>query len=913
MTITKIQSPLPSGEVLLASSTEALLLEVGYVGGKARQLAWLSHNQYPVPDWFVVTTHVFKAHIQRAGVPGLLADKLSHLDAEQRGALLAQWREAIVATSLAEAEVELIEKRLSTFGEQFVAVRSSAVDEDGADASFAGQMDSFLFRQGATSVIAAIVACFASVYSDRAIAYRLEKGLKLDDIAGAVVVQAMVDSEVSGVLFSANPNNGQRDEILVSACYGLGEGVVSGECETDEFVLQRQTGGGNGDSLVKSQTIAVKDQALRFAREQGTGLVKLAVDPQQQNSPCLTRDQLQQLRAAAVSISRALEAPQDIEWAFVGEQLSILQTRPITRLPYAVARKGNRFVWDNSNIEESYSGVCLPLTLSFARMAYKTVYEQTMKALGFGIATVASEHFVFDHLIGYFRGRPYYNINHWYHGLSYLPGFKTNKDDLERMMGLADPVDFIVDKELSLGDKIRKTPGLIVNLIRLLREFSRIHRSVDHFQQHFQAVYQTFDREDFQSQQLAELYLLTQRLKSDLLESWEVPIYNDFYVMMMNGKVRRLLEKAGVAEANTLQNNLLAGEEGVESTEPTKALLAIADAIKQDGELRSLLAAHPPQQWLLLLEIQAPAIARRCDAYRERYGDRCIGEQKFETVSVRQDPAFMLSVLDNYLNNDELSAEKLAARERATRAAAEQIAFAAIKKTLGAGKLKTFKKVLTNFRLGVKNRENMRLNRSRMFGLFRSVYLEMGRQLALHRVIEQAGDIFYLTVTELDDYFTGVCIQTNFKALVAARREEYQDYKGREVPHHFATTGMIYHETDYVYPGQNPLDSDASVLQGTGCYPGKVTQPVRLILDPGEATSIDGKILCTRRTDPGWAPLFPSAAGILVERGSTLSHSAVVARELGIPAIVGIPGLTKIIKDGQRVEMCGSSGKVILQ
>ena len=244
------------------------------------------------------------------------------------------------------------------------------------------------------------------------------------------------------------------------------------------------------------------------------------------------------------------------------------------------------------------------------------------------------------------------------------------------------------------------------------------------------------------------------------------------------------------------------------------------------------------------------------------------------------------------------------------RHSAEEIAFATIKKTLGSMQLRWFKKNLGNLRNAIKNRENMRMNRSRMFGLFRDIYVEMGRQFEMYDILDSARDVFYLTTDELDHYFNGVCIQTDFKSLVAGRKKEYDNYPEDDAPHHFETRGMIYHHTDYIYQGSIKVDTDANTLQGIGCYPGKVTEKVRLILSPDEEKSLDGRILCTRRTDPGWAPLFPSAGGILVERGSTLSHSAVVARELGIPAVVNVPGVTKILRDGDCITLDGGKGTI---
>ena len=200
--------------------------------------------------------------------------------------------------------------------------------------------------------------------------------------------------------------------------------------------------------------------------------------------------------------------------------------------------------------------------------------------------------------------------------------------------------------------------------------------------------------------------------------------------------------------------------------------------------------------------------------------------------------------------------------------------------------------------------------RTKIFGLMRDVYLEIGNQLAFYGIIDEARDVFYLTVEEIEAYVDGRSVQSKFRPLVASRKEEFSSYEKEELPHHFTTCGPVYHHNRYEYKNREEVRADAEELKGIGCYPGRVEQKVKLIFSPHDELNLNGQILCTVRTDPGWAPLFPTAGGILVERGSTLSHSAVVARELGIPAIVNIPGLTKILVDGERVRMDGATGVI---
>ena len=635
---------------LALRSGDAYFYEDTLLGGKARNLAWLSKQANTViPEWFVVTTEGFKQHIQQEGVHTAIERIVVSKDLGEMQGPLSEIREKIISLQMPAAISKTIEEQWRSLAEDescFFAVRSSMVGEDAAAASFAGQMDTFLFQKGIDQVIEAVKRCFASAFSDRAIAYRIQKQLPTEDIRGAVIVQKMIEGEVSGVLFTANPNNGSRREALVSACYGIGEGVVSGQCTTDEFTVDLLEG-----NLLSSQ-INEKEEHIVFDKKTGSGVTQISVELTKQKRPCLTPDQLKELVKNGFQIAKSLSRPQDIEWTFSQGKLHILQTRPITSLPYPSERRGKRLVWDNSNIEESYCGATTPLTLSFARNAYETVYKQTMRALGFSEKIVQSELDTFRHLVAFIHGRTYYNINNWYRSFLYLPSLQSNKEDLEGMMGLQDPVDFIEDTELTLLEKVKKLPFLMINLLRVLREFSRMQSQVSRFQGNFRSEYKKIQRPLLQTLQLSELHALTLQLKGNLLEKWEVPIYNDFYVMMMNGKVRRTLEKAKIEEATALQNNLVSGEEGIESTEPTKVLLALADKVREKGEVLIGIFENLPEEKLLpYLETMYPEIHQDCLDYIELFGDRCIGEQKFETISIRQNSAFIFSVVKNFLKN----------------------------------------------------------------------------------------------------------------------------------------------------------------------------------------------------------------------------------------------------------------------
>jgi pyruvate,water dikinase len=894
---------------LILLSGEASVSGEKLTGGKAANMAWLSRNGFPVPEWFVVTTDAFRLQLEQSGVAGWIREHLTGIDKDSSGiaALCEEIRKKIQSNALHPDILSSIEKAFSGIpgaGDTFFAVRSSAVGEDSGEASFAGQMDSYLFQKGREAVAKSVLHCFASAYTERAVKYRLHLGMDLLEISAAVIVQKMIECDRSGVFFTAHPVTGSRKKGLISACWGIGEGIVSGICNTDEITV------GLYDKKIDS-VINDKDQQIIFDREKGIGTVEASVPDDKRNISCLSEEEIRRICELGRQISEKLMFPQDIEWGIADGKIYILQTRPVTSLPAPAEPEGDILVWDNSNIQESYCGVTTPLTFSYASYGYSIVYDQTYRILKVPEKTLEELKPVFRNMLGLIKGRVYYNINNWYRALLILPSFKTNKADLERMMGLQDPIDLIQDKKLTFFQKLSRIPGLLRALFTLKAGFKKIDILVAEFRQMFQREYEYVNRPRLHTLEIAELLKLHDYLIDKIMYNWQTPIINDFYVMMMNGKMHRWLEKAGVSDPVIVQNNLMSGEEGIESTEPTKFLLRMCGYLRQKPALIEIMKNVENHNLIAAFQSADTEFYNKCLEYIELYGDRCMGELKLESITLRQDPSFLFAVLRNYLSRDDISIETLARNEMKFRQEAEEAAFSAVKEKSGSFKLRNFKKDLLKLRQAVKNRENMRLMRTRAFGLSRDIFVEVGKQLAFYGLLEHPRDIFYLTLEELQQYMEGRSIQSMYKPLVASRKKEYESYESEELPHHFSTVGPVYHHNKYEYGKQVEYTGNEDMLQGTGCYPGVVEEKVKLIFSPDDELNLEGQILCTVRTDPGWAPLFPTAGGIIVERGSTLSHSAVVARELGIPAIVNVPGITKIIKNGELVRMDGTKGTVI--
>ena len=884
------------------------------VGGKAHALARIGGVAggvaIRVPRWLVIPAEVLDAHLAAAGLGARVAAELRRLAATPTtpcatGDTAATLAGLVDSLALLPELQESIDAAVRELGPGCLAVRSSAVGEDGERHSFAGQLDSVLGPRDAREVAAAVRRCWRSALGARALDYRRRAGSLAGATRVAVIVQQLAHGERAGVIFTTDPVTGDPTRMRVSACLGLGEGLMSGRSEADEYLVA-------DDGRELEAHVAHKTTGVRV--REGVA-VEERVPDEIRDARALDAAQLSALAAVGRRIADTEGGPRDIEWAIVGGEVVVLQARPITggvrgvveRSGGAVPDAEHRIVWDNSNIQESYYGVTTPLTFSFASAAYASVYEQTMRALGLPEAAIDRHRPMLRNLLGLIRGRVYYNLNNWYRGLLLLPAFRRNKADMERMMGVEEPVDFVVEERLGLTERLRRTPGLARAFLGLLRRFATLDADVVRWLADFHLASGRVERARIAQMPLGELMALVERLRVECLERWSTPIVNDFHVMMASGRLRRLVARAVGAEVDQLMQVLLGGADVAASTGQTMLLLHLAALTRNDPALRAALQAEDGAQGLLAACRLSEPFDR---AYRELldgYGDRCMGELKLESRSLREDPAFVAAVLRNYLAGDVVDDRRLAGAARAAREAAEN----RVERALGVLGRRRFRRALRSARGAVRARESMRLARTRLFGLHRDIYRAVGARLHEAGRLGAPGDVFYLTVGELAAYWEGTAVSTGLAALAAARRAEFAAYERQPAPNRVVTTGAPYDALDGSAVTASHAQRPASgVLRGLGCSAGVAEGHVRVVTDARSDLALAGTVLVAQRTDPGWAPLFPGLAAIVVERGSLLSHSAVLARELGIPAVVAVPGVVELLREGERVRVDGGAGTI---
>ncbi|VAW80801.1 Pyruvate-utilizing enzyme, similar to phosphoenolpyruvate synthase [hydrothermal vent metagenome] len=908
------ESPSPSSFIWSPDSNKSS--SVQQLGGKAAALAKLSNSGLAVPSWFVITPEAFTSSLTyqqssfEIGHNTTPSDMVEFIDSVNMS------NDFIVAlgnalNGLRTADEASVENML-------VAVRSSAIDEDGNQYSFAGQLDSYLFVES-SKVIDKIKQVWKSGFSQRVLEYRKQAGLEITLDVPAVLIQRMVNSDVSGVAFSVDPVSGKRDSCVIAAVWGLGSGLVSGELDADTYHVHKS------GQLIQ-RTLAEKKFAHRINTDTDEGVSAQAVEADKINSATLDDELQRAVASLATQASDHFGVPQDIEWAIENKQLYLLQSRPITALKEIADPEGELNIWDNSNIVESYGGITTPLTFSFARKAYEEVYREFCKVLGVSKSKINDNDTTFKRMLGLIQGRVYYNLISWYRVLAMLPGYKLNRGFMEKMMGVREemPEEILgIESRPGLWSRIGDGFRLASTAGGLVYNHFALNFKKDRFYKRLNKALDISDEQltDMSADQLVAYY---HELEQQLLTRWDAPLINDFFAMIFYGVLSK--QTAGLTDDvnSSLHNDLISGEGGMVSAEPAQLVREMAIlAMKHDG-LAGMLANRSIKEIEQSLS-KYGNVHKAIKRYLKKFGDRCLGELKLESETLHDNPLTLYRSIGHlaqrFIEEPELSVSHAGKKsEKHIRGAAEQ-------KVQGFLHGKFFKRlmfdwVLKNARHRVRDRENLRFERTRLFGRVRRIFVEIGKRLQQSGVLMNKRDIFWLEVHEILGYIEGTsstATASSLQSLVEMRYKEFSKYEEMEAPaDRFETRGIVNWGNDFksnttgvLTDGTNALDeSDPNIRKGIACCAGIVTGKVRVVTDPRHAEMRAGEILVAEQTDPGWIMLFSAASGILVERGSLLSHSAIVSREMGIPSIVSIPGITKWLNTGDEVELNGTTGVV---
>ena len=890
--------------VLTSGSPRAAVEELA--GGKGRGLFELTALGVPVPPWAVLTVDVLRRFRIAAGLDALIEDELDGLAAEPDDEALEAAAKRI-GGAIIEAGVDVgiravLGDAYAQVGEGAVAVRSSAVGEDSARLSFAGQYTTLLNVVGLDAVTDAVRVCWASAWSVGVLRYRLMNGLSLRGVEMAVVIQAIVAAEKSGVLFTVNPATGSDEELVVSAAYGLGEAVVSGAVDPDTVVLERATG------TVREETVGAKEERIDPLAD--GGCQARPVPASERAAPVLSAAELDELYLQGTRLEQLMGGPQDVEWAMAGGQLWILQSRPVTGFssPGAPTR-GELRLWDNSNIIESYGEMVAPLTYSFARHVYHRVYLEYCELLGVPSRQLAAMEEWLPQLLGYFDGRVYYNLLYWYRLVRLIPFYSVNRRVLEISIG-AEPLDEeLADRQQPFVFRNRIEGSFVRTLVaaHFIRYFATIHRLVDGFVDHFYHVYDELDALEYGDREAHELYSMFVDMERRLLVRWGRMIMLEYSIGLSFGGLYKLTQRWLPEAPEWFLYEAVKTSPNVESVQPLRRLDEIAEAIISDSALHDQVRSLPPQcldgVFRTARESSTRILVEQIDAYLDEFGYRNANELKLEEPDLREDPTAFFALLKSAVDRQEASV--------ATAGKASPTADAYLSDHLHGWRRRVYELVRRRVQRCLTDRERVRFCRTRIFGLSRRMFRAAGEDMARTGVLEGAGDIFYLRLEELRGCFEGTIAHRELKPLVALRKDQERRNRQRELPPRFLTRGGVYWDAlDRAWAeaskGEAPGDGG---LRGTPCSPGVASGEARVIERP---VDVEGGVLVAYRTDPGWVSVLRSASALLIERGSPLTHVAVVARELGIPTVVQIPKLTRRVRTGMEVTVDGGAGTIEL-
>jgi rifampicin phosphotransferase len=761
------------------------------------------------------------------------------------------------------------------------AVRSSALDEDVAGRSFAGQYETSL-DVPASEVPEAVERCWRSADAEGVRAYREAVRLAPEPRGMAVVVQSMVGAAFSGIAFSAAPDGG-RDAVVV-AVPGLGAALAAGRQDGEEFRVAED---GHGVSRV------------RRAGLDGPGLDVADVG---------------RIAAAARHLESRLGSPQDIEWCLTGDgQLLLVQARPITAMPDVLAGpSGSVRLWDNANIVESFPGLTLPLTFSIAREAYAKVYRGACRALGVGDPAIRAEADAFDGLLGHIRGRVYYDVGSWHRILALLPAFRSNQALLERMMGAARPGSG-GERAAPVAGGWVPIPSAITIAWRMLAVLIAFERRARRFIAFQRGTLRAARRRNLDSMEPAELVGHLDELTERVLGSWQLPIFNDLAVMLFHGSLRRAAERWCDPSADAVINRLLRSgtHPGVEAA---SSLREIARAIRAEpawlAALDTLAAPAAGAGSRLATDPELDGLRRLLTPYLSGWGGRPPGALHLDRPTLADDPRLLLVTLRDLaaVEEDRTPADHRppGPDDRDPRLVVR-----------GSPPVRAVRSTILSFllrraRLHLAWRERMRLLRMDVFAMGRAIVSALDRAWIAAGVLDAPGEVHYLEIGEIRDAVRQPGRSDGLALLAGARRKAYEALRVEPPPpDRFESNGSVPPPRAATGGSTNGQRANTKPrLVGVGVSPGRAQGEAVVVREPRDTPGVAGRIVVAPSTDPGWLPLMLAARGLVVEHGSLLSHSAIVAREIGLPAVVGVAGATAALAARQLVQIDGAAGEV---
>jgi rifampicin phosphotransferase len=846
--------------------------QAALVGGKGAQLGELSRIEgIRVPAGFCVTTDAFRRIMSTAPWIDDQLVRLSGLDPGDRQAiraLSAEIRRTLEGIAIPDDLAAAITRSVTRLGGQAAyAVRSSATAEDLPTASFAGQQDTYLNVVGLAAILQHVSRCWASLFTDRAVTYRLRNGFDHRKVHMAVVVQQMVFPQAAGILFTADPVTSNRKVVSVEASFGLGEALVAGLVNADVYKVR--------DGEIAAKAIATKKLAIH-ARPAG-GTQELAIEPESQERPALTDAQIVRLAELGRRIEAHFGHPQDIEWCLVDDEFQIVQSRPITTLfPIPATSDQANHVYVSVGHQQMMTDPMKPLGLSM----WQLTTPRPMSEAG---------------------GRLFVDVTQ-------RLGSPTSRTSLLEALGRSDPLigdalqtilergDFIPalpdeDPGWTPADgapaPIETDPAIVAELIeRSQTSIATLKRDIG-----------TKSGPALLDFILADL----QELKRILFDprSHQVFMTAMQAAWWLNEQVQAWLGEKNAADALTQSvPHDVTAEMGL-------ALLDVADVIRPHPDVVAFLQHVQNENFLDVLPTLAGGREARdaIQAYLDKYGMRCVGEIDITKPRWSERPTTLVPMILGNIKNFEPGAGERRFEEGRQKAWEKEQELLTRLRALpdGERKAEEAKRMIDRIRTFIGYREYPKYGMISRYFVYKQALLDEAERLVQAHVLGDREDIFYLRFGELHDV-----VRTNHvdDQLIRQRKEAFRSYQALMPPRVLTSDGEAISGT------YQRVDVPAGALTGLPVSAGTVEGRARVILDMAEADLETGDILVTAYTDPSWTPAFVAIKGLVTEVGGLMTHGAVIAREYGLPAVVGVEHATRLIRDGQRIRVHGTDGYV---
>jgi len=858
--------------------------QLARVGGKGANLGELSRIEgIHVPDGFCISTEAFKRIIRETPSINELLDQLSLLKVEDRNKiseLSREIRRAIEGITIPQDIAEEIANFLLTLDEKNTwAVRSSATAEDLPTASFAGQQDTYLNIIGKESILKHISKCWASLFTDRAVIYRMQNGFDHRKVYLSVVIQKMIFPDVAGIMFTADPVTSNRKVLSIDASFGLGEALVSGLVNADVYKVR--------DGKITDKKISTKKLAIYALKDGGTK--EQEIDPAMQKVQALTDEQILHLERMGRKIEEHFGHPQDIEWCLADDRFYIVQSRPITTLyPVPAVNDQENHVYISVGHQQMMTDAMKPLGLSFWLLTTRAPMRTAGGRLFIDITSMLASPAGRETLVNVTLG-------------------KSDPLIKDALLTIIEREDFI--KSLP-GDKTESSPGtsnkagspanyqtlndydstIVSDLIR------SNETSTDALKQNIQTQSGS-DLFDFILEDIQQL----RKIAFDP-QSFDVLMTSINASFWINEKMNEWLGEKNAAGilSQSVPNNI--------TSEMGLALLNVADVIRPYPEVieylsRSIGIKDDSFLGELVKYDGGKETQEAISNFLSKYGMRCSGEIDITKTRWSEKPLTLVPMILSNIKNFEPGAGKLKFEQGRQEALNKEQELLDRLNELPEGeqKAKETKRMIALLRNLIGYREYPKYAFINRYFVYKQALLKEADQLVQANVIHEKEDVYYLTFEEFHEV---VRTHKPDYRVINKRKEEYKIYEKLMPPRVMTSDGEI------ISGKYNREDLPDGAIAGMAVSSGVIEGRARVILNMEDAELEDGDILVTTFTDPSWTALFVSIKGLVTEVGGLMTHGAVIAREYGLPAVVGVENATQLIKDGQRIRVHGTEGYV---